>query len=115
MAQSSRRSPGMPEVVSSSPGGGRKRFISPFFFLRTDTKKNFFLLFFLMNGYKEKVHRNTAFAFPTLKKSLPKDRVCFPMKYDIRHIDRSRNQSMLASLIRALSYHMCQIGLRRKN
>ena len=67
-----------------------------------------------MNGYKEKAHRNSAFAFPALKKSLPKHRVCFPMKY-IKHIDRSRNQSMVASLIRALSYHMCQIGLRRKN
>ena len=71
MAQQSKRSPGMPEV-SSNPGG-----FFPFFFLRTDIKK-LFLLFFPMNGYKEKVHRNTAFAFPTLKKIYQK--TAFPFR-----------------------------------
>ena len=41
-----------------------------------------------MNGYKEKFTETQRLPFR-------KDRVCFPMKYDIRHIDRSPNQNML--------------------
>ena len=68
VAQSSRRSPARLEVVSSNPVGVEIFFSFSFSYI---------------NVYKEKVHRNKAFASLALKKKLPKYHICFPMKYDI--------------------------------
>ena len=68
VAQSGRRSPARLEVVSSNP---------------VDVEFFFSFSFSYINVYKEKIHRNKAFAFLALKKSLPKHRICFPMKCDI--------------------------------
>ena len=62
----------------------------------------------------EKVYRNTAFAFPMLRKTSTKtQRLLFDGKSSEAH--RSISNSKYVSRIRALSYHEYQAGLRRKN